>query len=476
MTRAASNIDWKQEDIKKITPESDLPENLKEKAKSNPRKVFSRTTSSSETSIETFQREDIQRKIDYIGRIRKKLLDNLSEYKRGAESKKVPVDFSKILSFSGKYGQINNDLQVLASKRNSRDLSIDDQKDLKREAERLDRELRETVNILYDELRKVPNPIKKDVKVGKDESENEVIKTVGTPRTFDFEPKDHLTLGQALDIIDTETAAEISGARFDYLKNEGVLLEFALKQLAFDVLLKEGFTPILPPVLVRKQIMDDLGYTAMGEEENIYAIAQDDLYLVGTSEQSIVPLYKDKVLAKDELPKRFVGFSTCFRREAGSYGKDTKGIFRVHQFDKVEMVSFVAEGDDDREHEFLLSLEEKFFQLLDIPYQVLRICSGDLGFNAARKYDIEAWIPSQGKYREVTSTSTVTDFQSRALNMKYQDGNEKRFLHVLNGTAYSMNRPIIAILENYQQADGSVAIPEVLRKYIGKDRIIPKSS
>jgi len=172
------------------------------------------------------------------------------------------------------------------------------------------------------------------------------------------------------------------------------------------------------------------------------------------------------------LPKRYVAYSACFRREAGSYGKDTKGIFRVHQFNKVEMVSFVAEGDDDREHAYLLSLEEKFFQLLDLPYQVLRICTGDLGFNAARKYDVEAWIPSQEKYREVTSTSTVTDFQSRRLNMKYQDGAEKKYLQVLNGTAFSMNRPIVAILENYQQEDGSIVIPEVLRKYMGKDTIV----
>ena len=328
---------------------------------------------------------------------------------------------------------------------------------------------------LQRELKKVPNPIKPDVKVGKDESENEVLKKVGEPRKFTFVPKDHVALGESLDIIDTTTAAEISGARFSYLKNEGALLEFALRELAFEVLLKEGFTPIIPPVLVRKDIMDELGYTAMGEDENIYAIAQDDLYLVGTSEQSIVPMLKGKTLKKEELPKRYVGFSTCFRREAGSYGKDTKGIFRVHQFDKVEMVSFVGEGEDDREHEYLLSLEEKFFQLLEIPYQVVRICSGDLGFNAARKYDIEAWIPSQSAYREVTSTSTVTDFQSRGLNMKYQDGEEKKFLNVLNGTAYSMNRPIIAILENYQQEDGSILIPKVLQKYLGKEKILPKT-
>lgn len=414
----------------------------------------------------------------------KLLRENPTYFEEAAKAKRVTVDIQHILEIDEKQRELARSVQILREERNILTSAmkggkptleqIEKGKSLKERLEKEEHALSAVEEELQRELRKVPNPIKPDVKVGKDESENEVIKTVGTPRKFDFEPKDHLTLGQALDIIDTETAAEISGARFDYLKNEGALLEFALKQLAFDTLLQEGFVPIVPPVLVRKQIMDDLGYTAMGEEENIYAIAQDDLYLVGTSEQSIVPMYKDKVLKKEELPKRYVGFSTCFRREAGSYGKDTKGIFRVHQFDKVEMVSFVAEGEDDKEHEYLLSLEEKFFQLLDIPYQVLRICSGDLGFNAARKYDIEAWIPSQGKYREVTSTSTVTDFQSRALNMRYQDGEEKKYLQVLNGTAYSMNRPIIAILENYQQADGSVVIPEVLRKYIGKDVIKPR--
>lgn len=409
------------------------------------------------------------------------LRQNPEFFENSAKAKKVEVDIAHILEIDTLHRELSQKVQTLREERNMlvsamkggkpTDEQIAKGKEIKERLEKEEHALSAVTEELQNELKKVPNPIKPDVKVGKDESENEVIKTVGTPRKFDFKPKDHMSLGQELDIIDTETAAEISGARFDYLKNEGVLLEFALKQLAFDVLLMEGFTPILPPVLVRKDIMDDLGYTAMGEDENIYRVAQDDLYLVGTSEQSIVPIYKDKVLKKEELPKRFVGFSTCFRREAGSYGKDTKGIFRVHQFDKVEMVSFVAEGDDDREHEYLLSLEEKFFALLDIPYQVVRICSGDLGFNAARKYDIEAWIPFQGKYREVTSTSTVTDFQSRALNMKYQDDNEKKYLHVLNGTAYSMNRPIIAILENYQQEDGSVIIPEVLRKYIGKDKI-----
>jgi seryl-tRNA synthetase len=337
--------------------------------------------------------------------------------------------------------------------------------------EKLEKEER-ALNALREEYQKVlltiPNLAKNDVKVGKDESENEVIRKYGKPKKFDFKPKDHLELGEALDIIDVKTAAKVSGPRFAYLKNDGALLEFALKQFAFDTLTKEGFIPVIPPVLIKKEIMEGLGYTQMGEGENIFSLDKDGFYLVGTSEQSIVPMFKDETLNKKDLPKRFVGFSTCFRREAGSYGKDTRGIFRVHQFDKVEMVSFVEEGKDDEEHEYLLSIEEKLFQALEIPYQVVKMCSGDLGFPAARKYDLEAWIPSQERYREVTSVSTVTDFQSRRLSMKYQDGQEKKYLYVLNGTAYSMNRPIIAILENYQQKDGSVLVPEVLQKYLNK--------
>lgn len=393
-----------------------------------------------------------------------------------SKEKGVEIDAAYILEIDSKKRVLDQEVQSLREKRNANSARIkgkptDEQiklgAEIKNELEKKENALTALEDELKQLLYKIPNPVKPDVKVGKDESENEVIKKVGEPRKFEFPVRDHLGIGELLDIIDVKTAAKISGARFYYLKNEGALLEFALKQFAFETLIKNGFTPIIPPVLVKKQVMTDLGYTQMGEEENIFSLDKDDLYLVGTSEQSIVPYFKDEVLQKSELPRRFVGFSTCFRREAGSYGKDTKGIIRVHQFDKVEMVSFVEEGKDDEEHEFMLKLEEELFGALGIPYQILRICSGDLGFNAARKYDIEAWLPSQERYREVTSTSTVTDFQSRRLNMRYQDGEERKYLNVLNGTAFSMARPIVAILENYQQENGSVIVPEVLRKYMG---------
>jgi len=406
----------------------------------------------------------------------KYIREHPQEVEIAAKNKGVAVHIGHLLEIDRKLREIAAEVQKLQEEKNvaAKNRDIEKGKEIKTQLDSKEAARNSLKNELDTIMLTIPNPAKSDVKVGKDDSENEVLRKVGTPRIFDFPAKDHLELGEALDIIDVKKAAEISGSRFNYLKGDGALLEFALRQLAFDTLLKEGFIPVVPPTLIKKEIMDGLGYTAMGEAENIYGIAQDDLYLVGTAEQSIVPLHMNDTLKLEELPKRYVGFSSSFRRESGSYGKDTKGIFRVHQFNKVEMVSFVAEGEDDKEHEYLLSLEEKFFQMLNIPYQVVGICTGDLGFNAARKYDIEAWIPSQERYREVTSTSTVTDFQSRRLNMKYTDGKEKKYLQVLNGTAFSMNRPIIAILENYQQADGIVLIPEVLQQYIGKAKISPK--
>ncbi len=402
---------------------------------------------------------------------------------QAAADKGVTIDIDLVIKLDEQVQSLQKEVQQIREERNFLTKGITGKpspeqvekgKKIKEELEKKEEAMRIVSTELQTIMAGIPNPAKPDVKVGKDESENEVIKTVGEPPTFSFKIKDHLELGEALDVIDVKQAALVSGARFAYLKGDGALLEAALRQLAFDVLLKEGFIPVVPPVLIKQDVMEGLGYTAMGEQENIFSLDKDGLYLVGTSEQSVVPLHMNDVLKKEDLPRRYVSYTVCFRREAGSYGKDTRGIFRVHQFNKVEMVSFVAEGEDDKEHEYLLSLEEKFFQMLGLPYQVVRICTGDLGFNAARKYDIEAWIPSQNKYREVTSTSTVTDFQSRRLNMKYQDGAEKKYLQVLNGTAFSMNRPIVAILENYQQEDGSVVIPEVLRKYIGKDKIAAK--
>lgn len=397
--------------------------------------------------------------------------------KKAAEDKGFDIDIDHILAIDAKYRELSRSVQNLREERNqiAREKDIEKGKALKEKLEKEEHALKAVEEELRDWLLKIPNLPKQDVKIGKDESENEVVKKHGNPKKFTFTTKDHLELGELLDIIDVKRAAKVSGTRFGYLTDEAAMLEFALIQLALDVLLKEEFALVIPPVLIKTEVMKNLGYAEHGAGEDIFSITKDNLMLVGTAEHSIVSMHADEVFTEKELPKRYVGFSSAFRREAGSYGKDTRGIFRVHQFDKVEMVSYVRQGEDDKEQDFLLSLEEKLFQMLEIPYQIVKMCTGDLGFVQARKYDIEAWTPSQNKYREVTSVSTITDFQSRRLNIKYQEAGEKKYVHILNGTAFAIGRTLIAILENYQNEDGSVTIPQVLRKYVRFDKIAPKA-
>lgn len=402
----------------------------------------------------------------------KLIREDPQKIQKAAADKGIEISVEHILELDNKVRGLEMMVQKLREDRNraAKEKNIEKGREIKEKLDKEENALKALAQEFKIWMLKVPNPSKKDVKFGKNDTENEVLRKVGEPTKFNFKPKDHLELGEKLDIIDVVRASKISGARFYFLKNEAALLEFGLRELAFEILLKEGFIPLVPPVMIKTDVMKGLGYMENGGDEDMYLFDKDDLVLVGTSEQSIVSMHRDEILAKKDLPKRYVGFSTCFRREAGSYGKDTRGILRAHQFDKVEMVSFVTDGEDDKEHEYLLSLEEKLLKALEIPYQVVKMCTGDLGYPAARKYDLEAWIPSEGKYREVTSTSTTTDFQARRLNIKYQDGNEKNFVSILNGTAFS-TRPIVAILENYQQEDGSVRIPKVLQKYIGKDVI-----
>lgn len=416
----------------------------------------------------------------------KLLRENPQALQLAALNKNINLDVDHIVKIDQTYRELLTEVQDLREQRNKvskaasnpdvkiRNEAIEEGKKLKTELEQKEHALSAVKEELDQWLGKIPNPAKPDVKVGKNDTENDVIKTFKEPTPFSFTPKDHLELGELLDIIDMERAARVSGARFAYLKNDGVLLEFALVQYALHFLLKEGFTPVIPPALIKRETMAGLGYMENGGEEDMFTIPSNDLFLVGTAEHALVPMHMDEVLNGKDLPKRYVGFSPAFRREAGSYGKDTRGILRVHQFDKVEMVSFVEKGKDDDEHEFLLQLEEKLFQKLDIPYQVIKMCTGDLGFPAARKYDIEAWMPAQNKYREVTSVSTVTDFQSRRLKIKYRLGDQTDFAYILNGTAFAVGRTLIAILENYQQEDGSVVVPEVLRPFMGKDTIVPQ--
>lgn len=403
--------------------------------------------------------------------------ENPELVEKSARDKNYPVDTKHILEIDAAYRDLSLEVQALREEKNryAKEQNIEKGRELKAELEKKEHALSALKEELDNLLLTVPNLPKEDVKVGKNDEENDVIRKQGEPRKFSFAPKDHLQLGEQLGLIDTKSAGNVSGARFAYLTGDAALLELALINYAFKILSKEGFEPVIPPVLIKKEVMRGMGYMEHGGDEDMFQLEKDNLVLVGTAEHAIVSMLMGTTLKKSELPKRYVGFSSAFRREAGSYGKDTKGIFRVHQFDKVEMVSFVPQGEDDKEQDFLLSLEEKLFQELGIPYQVIKMCTGDLGFPTARKYDIEAWIPSQEKYREVTSASTIADFQSRRLNIKYIDDNgQKEYPNVLNGTAFAIGRTIIAILENYQKEDGSVIIPEVLREYMGKDLISPK--
>ncbi len=299
-----------------------------------------------------------------------------------------------------------------------------------------------------------------------------VLEEIGKPTTFAFEPRDHVELGKILGAIDTERGAKVSGSRFYYLTGNGALLEFALINLAMAKAVAAGFIPVVPPVLVKPHAMEGTGFLGQAAE-NVFHLEEDDFYLVGTSEVPLAAYHMDEILDSTKFPLRYAGFSSCFRREAGTYGKDTRGIIRVHQFDKVEMFSFCAPEDAAAEHERLLGWEKDFLDALEIPYRVIDVATGDLGSSAVRKFDCEAWIPTQNAYREVTSTSNCTEFQSRRLNIRYKDESGTRPVATLNGTLCAIPRIIVAILENHQQADGSVNIPKALVPFLGKSRFEP---
>ncbi|MFF8523244.1 serine--tRNA ligase [Streptomyces werraensis] len=322
-------------------------------------------------------------------------------------------------------------------------------------------------------LLKLSNLVHPDVPVGGEE-DFVTLETHGTIRDFaaeGFEPKDHLELGQLLGAIDVERGAKVSGSRFYFLTGVGALLELALVNAAMAQATAAGFTPMLTPALVRPQSMAGTGFLGQAAQD-VYHLDKDDLYLVGTSEVALAAYHMDEILEADKLPLRYAGFSPCFRREAGSHGKDTRGIFRVHQFDKVEMFSYVTPEESQEEHRRLLEWEKRWLTSLELPFRVIDVASGDLGSSAARKYDCEAWIPTQGKYRELTSTSDCTEFQSRRLQIRVREDKKVRPLATLNGTLCAVPRTIVAILENHQQPDGSVRVPEVLRPYLGGREIL----
>jgi len=307
------------------------------------------------------------------------------------------------------------------------------------------------------------------------EADFKVIETVGKVRDFKaegFEPKDHVELGKILKAIDTERGAKVSGARSYYLTGNGALLELALVNYAISMAVKNGFTPMIPPVLVKPAAMEGTGFLGQAAE-NVYHLTQDELYLVGTSEVPLAAFHMDEIL--ENLPIRYSGYSPCFRREAGSYGKDTRGIIRVHQFEKVEMFTFCKPEDAQEEHKRLLAWEREFFNSLEIPYRVIDVASADLGASAVRKFDIEAWVPTQGEYREVTSTSNCTQYQARRLNIRYKEDGVTKPVATLNGTLVAVPRTIVALLENHQQKDGSVKVPKALVPFLGMEILAPAS-
>jgi seryl-tRNA synthetase len=317
----------------------------------------------------------------------------------------------------------------------------------------------------------ISNVLDPDAPIGGEE-DFVIIEHVGTPRDFSaagFEPKDHVELGKILGAIDTERGAKVSGSRSYYLTGVGALLEFALVNYAISSATKAGFIPVIPPVLVKPAAMEGTGFLGQAAE-NVYHLEKDDYYLVGTSEVPLAAFHMDEVLDGAKLPLRYAGYSSCFRREAGSYGKDTRGIIRVHQFDKVEMFSFCKPEEAKEEHKRLLQWETDFINAMEIPYRVIDVASGDLGSSANRKFDIEAWIPTQGAYREVTSTSNCTEFQGRRLNIRYKDSDGTKAIATLNGTLVAIPRMIVAILENHQNADGTVNVPAALQPFLGMTR------
>ncbi|MFE6774753.1 serine--tRNA ligase [Streptomyces sp. NPDC057702] len=322
-------------------------------------------------------------------------------------------------------------------------------------------------------LRQLGNLVHPDVPVGGEEDFT-VLETIGTPRDFaaeGFEPRDHLELGNLLGAIDTERGAKVSGSRFYYLTGVGALLELALVNAAIAQATAAGFTPMLTPALVKPRAMEGTGFLGQAAE-NVYHLEKDDYYLVGTSEVPLAAYHMDEIIEADRLPLRYAGFSPCFRREAGTYGKDTRGIFRVHQFDKVEMFSYVDPEDAEAEHQRLLDWEKQWLTGLELPFQVIDVATGDLGASAARKFDCEAWIPTQGKYRELTSASNCDEFQARRLATRMRDGKHVKPLATLNGTLCAVPRTIVAIFENHQRPDGSVAVPPVLRPFLGGREVL----
>ena len=361
------------------------------------------------------------------------------------------------------------EIAALKKKEKEADKELSKAKTIDTKITTLERQVNECEEKVHHYLMRLPNLLHESVPFGKDENDNVPIRTWGKTPKFSFKPKDHIDLALNLDIMDIERAGKIAGARFFYLKNEGVLLDMTLMSFALEEMVKKGYKPVEPPFLMRREPYE--GVVALSDFEDVlYKVEDEDLYLIATSEHPVAAMFMDEVLKAEDLPLKFVGISTNFRKEAGAHGKDTRGIFRTHQFNKIEQFIFCKPEDSWKIHEELIKNAEELVQKLGLAYRVVNVCTGDIGTVAAKKYDVEAWMPAQNAYREIISCSNCTDYQARRLNIKYREKEgeaPKGFVHTLNSTAIATGRTIVAILENYQQEDGSIVIPEALRRYMG---------
>lgn len=413
--------------------------------------------------------------------------DNLDAVKANIKNRNMTADADEVVRLYNKRTELVTALQELQTKRNDNAKSmkgklpdderkrlIEEGKALKEKIAASEKELAETEAALDAAGRQIPNMAHPDAPIGKVDSENLEVKKVGTPRKFDFEPKDHVQLMQDLDLIDFDEATKVAGPKFYYLKNEAVFLEQAMVMYALNILRKHGFTPFITPDVAKAEILQGIGFNPRGNESNVYCIEEEGTCLVATAEITLGGYHSGEILDKSKLPLKYCGLSHCFRREAGAAGQFSKGLYRVHQFTKLEMFVYCLPEESDALHEQLRLIEEEIFTGLGLPFRVVDTCTGDLGAPAYRKWDLEAWMPGRngGEYGEVTSTSNCTDFQSRRLNVRYKDDDGKnKYVHMLNGTAVAVSRAMVAVIENYQNADGSITVPEALRPYCGFDVI-----
>ena len=423
--------------------------------------------------------------------------ENLQAVKENIKNRNMTADADLVVKLYDERTALTTKLQNLQQKRNANAASmkqkldaetrqkyIEEGKALKDEIAQAQKELEEKEQLLDEAARKIPNMANPEVPIGKADTENLEVKKVGTPRKFDFKPKDHVQLGEALGLIDFDRGTKVSGPKFYYLKNEAVFLEQALIMYALNILRKHNFTTFITPDVAKQEILQGIGFNPRGNESNVYCIEDEGTCLVATAEITLGGYHSGEILDKSKLPLFYCGLSHCFRREAGAAGHFSKGLYRVHQFDKVEMFVYSLPEESDKIHEQLRLIEEEIFTGLGIPFRVVDTCTGDLGAPAYRKWDLEAWMPGradeehpEGDWGEVTSTSNCTDYQARRLNVKYRDDDGKnKYVHMLNGTAIAVGRAMLAILENYQNADGSVTIPPALVPFCGFDKISPKQN